>query len=61
MGVLQTLQHVKFVIDHSFVPFNILLQNDLDSHLANGRVGLPYDAIRAGAQGSSESIFGPDM
>ena len=58
MWVLHLLQHLQFVVDHLLVSANVLLQDDLDSDLALGAVGLANNAIGAGTQGSAEAVAG---
>lgn len=60
MGVLQALEHVQLVVHHPLVALDILLQDDLDSHLAFWTVGLSDYAVRACAECSPEAIFGPE-
>ncbi len=43
--MFQPLEHVQLVVDHALVALDILLQDDLDSHLARGALGLSDDAI----------------
>lgn len=59
VGVLEALQHVQLVVDHALIALDVLLQDDLDGDLASRAVGLADDAIRAGTQGSAESVLGP--
>jgi len=56
--MLQPLKHVKLVVDHALVALDILLQNDLDSHLARGAIGLPHDAVCACTQSPAEPVLG---
>ncbi len=59
MGVFQALKHVEFIVDHALVAFHVLLQDDLDGHLARGAVRLSDDAIGAGAERATEAVFRP--
>lgn len=58
VGVLHALKHLQLIVDHLFVAAHILLQNDLDGHLALGAVSLPHDAIGTGTQCLSEAVSG---
>lgn len=56
MRVLHALQHLQLVVDHLLVSANILLQDDLDSHLALGAVGFPDDTIGTRTQCLPEAV-----
>lgn len=56
-GVLEALQHVELVVDHLLVALDVLLQDDLDGHLAGRAVGLADDAIGTGTERLAESVF----
>lgn len=58
VGVLDALQHVQLVPNHLLVALDVLLQDDLNSHLARGAVALSDNAIGAGAEGLAESVLG---
>jgi hypothetical protein len=47
--VLHALKHFQFVVDHLFIAFDVLLQDDLDRDLALRTVGLAHDSIGTGA------------
>src|SRR3569833_1046757 len=49
MGVVQLLEHVQLVVHHALIALDVLLQDDLDGHLARWAVGLANYAIGAGA------------
>lgn len=55
--VLQALQEVELVVHHALVALDVLLQDNLDGHLAVRGVGLPNDAIGAGTEGATESVL----
>lgn len=59
MGVLQTLEHVQLVVDHSLVALHILLENDLDGTLASRTVSLTDDTVSSSSEGATEAIFSP--
>jgi hypothetical protein len=59
VGVLHLLQHLQLVVDHLFIPLDILLQDDLDGDLAVGAVSLSDNAIGSSTQCFSEAISGP--
>lgn len=59
MWVFHALQHLELVVDHLLVAADILLQDDLDSDLALGTVGLPDDTICPGTQRLSEAVSRP--
>jgi hypothetical protein len=56
MWVFHALQHLQLVVHHLLIAFYVLLQDDFDSDLALGAVGLTDDAICAGAQCLSEAV-----
>lgn len=59
MRVLQALKHIKLVVNHFLVAFDVLLQNDLDSDLALWAVGFSDDSIGSRTECPSEAILGP--
>lgn len=59
MGVLQSLEHLKLVIDHPLVALYILLQDDLDGDFASRALSLAHHAVSASTKGSAEFVFGP--
>lgn len=61
MGVLEGLEHLKFVIDHVFISTDILLENDLDCDLLSV-CGFSFanDTVCACTQCSSEFVERPD-
>jgi hypothetical protein len=56
--VLEALEHVQLIVHHALVALDILLEDNLDGHLAFGRVGLSDDAVGAGAERSTEPVLG---
>lgn len=56
VGVVESLEHLQLVVDHTFVALDIFLQDDLDGDLARGAIGLPHDTIGAGTEGSSKFV-----
>lgn len=58
MSVLQALEHVKLVVHHLLVALDVLLQDNLDSHLALWAVGFSDNAIGACAECTTEPVFG---
>jgi hypothetical protein len=56
--VLHALQHLQLIVHHLLISLDILLQDDFDSDLALGAVGLAHDAVCAGAQCLSEAVSG---
>lgn len=56
MRVVHALKHLQLVVDHLLVAAHVLLQDDLDRDLALGAVGLPDNAICAGAQCLSKAV-----
>jgi hypothetical protein len=54
--VLHALQHLQLVVHHLLIATDVLFQDDLNSDLALGAVGLADDAIGAGAQRLSEAV-----
>jgi len=54
--VLHALQHLQLIVHHLLVATDVLFQDDLNSDLALGAVGLADDAISAGAQRLSEAV-----
>jgi hypothetical protein len=57
--VLHALQHLQLIVDHLLVSADVLLQDDLDSDLALGAVGLADDTVCAGSQRLSEAVSRP--
>jgi len=57
--VFKPLQEIELVKYHLLIPLDVLLQDDLDGHPAIGALGLPDDAIGAGAERTTEAILGP--
>lgn len=57
MRMVEVLEQVKLVLHHLLIPLHVLLEDNLDGHLAGGALGLPDDAICAGTESTSKSIF----
>lgn len=55
--VLHLLQHLHLVVHHLFIALDILLQDNLDRHLAVGAICFANDTICACAEGPSESVL----
>jgi hypothetical protein len=47
VGMIESLEEIHFVVDHMFVPLDILLCNDLDGYRALGALSLLDYAISA--------------
>lgn len=47
--MIHPLQHLQFIVDHLLVPFDILLQYDLDGVFLIPAFCFPHDAISSGA------------
>ncbi len=59
--VLEALEHVELVKHHALVAADVPLQDDLDGDAAVRAVGLPDDAIGAGAEGAAEAVLGSEL
>ena len=57
MRVLKPLEHVELIVNHLLIALDVLLQDDLDSHLARGAVCLTNYSIGTSAKGPTESVF----
>jgi hypothetical protein len=57
--VLEPLEHFQLVEDHALIAPDDLLQDDLDGDPAVGALGLPDDAICAGAESAPKPVLGP--
>lgn len=57
--VMEALKKVEFIVHHALITLDILLQDDLDSHLALRGVGLADDAVGTGTQGPAELVLAP--
>jgi len=57
--VLQALEHLQLVVHHAFIALHILLEDNLDGHLAVRRLGFPDNTVSTGAERSTEPVFGP--
>lgn len=58
--MLEPLEHIKFIVNHAFVAFDVFLQNDFDSYLAGRPLCLSDDAICASTERPAKSILGPE-
>jgi hypothetical protein len=54
--VFHALQHLQLIVYHLLIPTNILLQDDLDGHLALRAVSLSHDTICASTECFSEAV-----
>ena len=51
------LKHLQLVVDHVLVPFDILLEDNLDCDLLPIHVCFAYDAIGSSTQRPAESVL----
>lgn len=56
--MLQSLEHLEFVLNHLLISLDVLLEDDLDGHLAVGAICLADDSICSSTEGSTESVLG---
>lgn len=60
MRVLELLQHLQFIVDHTLISTDVLLQDNLDRNLlAIGCFRLPDDTVCACAERATEFVEGP--
>lgn len=57
MGMLHALQHLKLVVHHLLVPFDIFLEDDLDRHFPSRAIRLSDNAIGTGSECATETVF----
>lgn len=57
MRVLDALEQRELFVHHLLVPLDVLLEDDLDGHLAFRGVGLSDDTIGTGAEGTAELVL----
>ena len=57
MRVIEPLQHLQLIIDHLFIAFDVLLQDDLDGDLVTLEVCFSDDAICASTECSTEFVL----
>jgi hypothetical protein len=48
MGVVEGLQHLKLIVDHSLVPSDVFLQDDFNRDLLRAGFCLANNAVGAG-------------
>lgn len=56
--MIQSLQHLEFIVDHLLISLDVFLQNYLDSHFLALEVRFSYDTIGTGAEGATELVLG---
>ena len=59
MWVFHPLQHLQFIVHHSFVALDIFLEDDLDGIFHPTAIGFSHYAIRTGTQRPTELVLGP--
>ena len=56
LRMFHALQHLQLVVHHLLIALDVLLEDDLDCHLAIGAVGLAHNAVRAGAERLAKAV-----
>jgi hypothetical protein len=57
--MVETLEQIQLVVDHTLIATDVLLQDNLDSHAPLGRFRFANDAICTSSKRLAKAVLGP--